>query len=64
MTLISLAFLVCVLLPNIGFTQEKPEQSIPEPEAAKVEVLTDLQQALATANETEKPVFVYVFDSA
>jgi hypothetical protein len=55
---------VCVLLPNIGFTQDKPEQSIPEPEAAKVKVLTDLQQALATANETEKPVFVYVFDSA
>ena len=63
MRLISLAFLVCGLLVEVGLAQENQEQSIAEPEVAKVEVLTDLKQALAAANKTKKPVFVYVFDS-
>lgn len=63
MRLISLAFLVCGLLVEVGLAQENQEQSIAEPEVAKVEVLTDLNQALAAANKTKKPVFVYVFDS-
>lgn len=58
MRLISLAFLVCGLLAGICTTQEKPES-----EVAKVEVLTNFEEALVKANKTKKPVFVYVFDS-
>lgn len=63
MKLNSLALLVCGLLAGICVTQEKQAESIAEPEVARVEVLTDLEEALVTANKTKKPVFVYVFDS-
>ena len=63
MRLILLAFLVCGLLANKGRAQERQADSKEEPEVGNVKVLTDLEDAVVKANETKKPVFVYVFDS-
>lgn len=58
MKLVSLVGVVCLLV-GVLINQNKPTTSV----VAKVDVLTDLEEALVQANKTSKPVFVYVFDS-